>query len=169
GTCFAIVPNGMTTAVGILQIRAIGSTFATAEWGFVIGRHFWSTGIFYDAANLLANFAFSALHANRLEARIALRNARAHAAVQKLGARAEATIATPPRNGFQRDPQILWGLNEEDWRNRAPHRHRLSAAEATAQVRDAVRAATYALQANEPPSTVDPFPYFLFDRRRYEE
>src|SRR5690349_6914012 len=95
GVCFGIVPDGMTAAVGILQVRSLDSTSSSAEWGFVLSAHFWSTGVFFDAADLLVDFAFSTIHVNRLEARIALRNRRAHAAVRKLGARYQSTLDTP--------------------------------------------------------------------------
>src|SRR5215470_12630981 len=35
GLCFGIVPNGMTTAVGILQVRSLYPASPSAEWGFV--------------------------------------------------------------------------------------------------------------------------------------
>src|SRR5690348_11001789 len=44
--CFAVVPDGMTAAVGIFQLRALDRTFLTAEWGFAIGSQFWGTGMF---------------------------------------------------------------------------------------------------------------------------
>src|SRR5262245_13940446 len=94
GLCFGIIPDGMTAAVGIMQVRSLDSTLASAEWGFVLSAHFWSTGVFFDAANVLVDFAFTTMHIDRLEARIATRNRRAHAAVQKLGARSESTLAS---------------------------------------------------------------------------
>jgi RimJ/RimL family protein N-acetyltransferase len=35
--CFAVVPHGMDTAIGIFQVRQLEHGFATAEWGFAIG------------------------------------------------------------------------------------------------------------------------------------
>src|SRR6185436_17839124 len=102
GVCFGIVPDGMTAAVGILQVRGLDSTSSDAEWGFVLSAHFWSSGVFADAANVLIEFAFSTMHVKRLEARIALRNQRAHAAVQKLGARFESTLAASSPTGIPR-------------------------------------------------------------------
>src|SRR6185295_9062244 len=69
GICFGIVPDGMTAAVGILQVR-LGSTLSDAEWGFVLSTHFWSNGVFYDAAHVLVEFAFTTMHVERLGARI---------------------------------------------------------------------------------------------------
>src|SRR5690349_4668021 len=89
GLCFGIVPHGMTSAVGILQVRSLDPALSSAEWGFVLSTHFWSTGVFVDSANALANFAFTTMRVDRLEARIAQRNQRAHTAVQRLGARSE--------------------------------------------------------------------------------
>ena len=75
GLCFGIVPDGMTAAVGILQVRTLDPTLSSAEWGFVLSAHFWSTGVFFDAANVFVEFAFTTMHVDRLEARIALREA----------------------------------------------------------------------------------------------
>jgi [ribosomal protein S5]-alanine N-acetyltransferase len=166
GICFGIVPDGMTAAVGILQIR-LEPTLSDAEWGFVLSTHFWSTGVFSDAANVLVEFAFTTMHIERLEARMALRNRRAHAAVQKLGARFETTRAEPSPQGIPRDPESVWIMREHDWRNRARDR-RLSAHEASQRIRTAVEAADSVLRRTDGPETVEPYPLFLFDRRRRE-
>jgi len=166
GVCFAIVPDGMSAGVGILQVRCQDSTSSDAEWGFVLSAHFWSTGVFPDAANALVEFAFTTMHVKRLEARIALRNRRAQAAVQKLGARFESTLATSSPDGIPRDPESVWTLREHDWRNRA--RGRRSADDARQRLRAAVEATESELQKSEAPETVEPYPLFLFDRRRRE-
>ena len=167
GVCFGIVPDGMTAAVGILQVRWLESTSSDAEWGFVLSAHFWSTGVFSDAANSLVEFAFTTMHVKRLEARVALRNRRAHAAVQKLGARFEATLAASSPQGILRDPECVWSLQEHDWRNRARD-PRVPAHDAGHRIRAAVEAAESELQRREAPETVEPYPLFLFDRRRRE-
>jgi ribosomal-protein-alanine N-acetyltransferase len=166
GVCFGIVPEGMTEAVGILQVR-LGPTPSAAEWGFVLSAHFWSTGAFADAANALMKYAFTAMRVTRLEARIALRNRRAHAAVQKLGARFEATLAEQSPQGIPRDPESVWVLGEDDWQNRARD-PRMSTADAKQRIRAAVEAALTELRRGEAPETVEPYPLFLFDRRRRE-
>ena len=166
GVCFGIVPDGMTAAVGILQVR-VDPTLSGAEWGFVLSTHFWSTGVFSDAANALVEFAFTTMHVERLEARIALRNRRAHAAVQKLGARFESTLASPSPQSIPRDPEWVWALREHDWRNRPCH-PRVSAHEAAQRIRTAVEAAESELRRSEVPEAVEPYPLFLFDRRRRE-
>jgi len=166
GVCFGIVPDGMEVAVGILQIR-FDPALAGAEWGFVLSTHFWSTGVFNDAANALAEFAFTTMHIERLEARIALRNRRAHAAVEKLGARFETTIERSSPQGIPRDPESVWGLREHDWRNRLRD-PRASAHDAAQRIRTAVEAAMSELRRSEAPETVEPYPLFLFDRRRRE-
>jgi RimJ/RimL family protein N-acetyltransferase len=167
GVCFAIVPEGMTAAVGILQVRCLDSTSSDAEWGFVLSAHFWSTGVFSDAANALIEFAFTATHIERLEARTALRNRRAQAALKKLGARFEATLPVSSPQGIPRDPETVWILREHDWRNRAGH-PRVSAEDTRQRIRTAVEAAESELQRGEAPEAVEPYPLFLFDRRRRE-
>jgi ribosomal-protein-alanine N-acetyltransferase len=168
GLCFGIVPDGMTAAIGILQVRSLDTTLSSAEWGFVLSTHFWSTGVFFDAANVLAEFAFTAMHVDRLEARIALRNRRAHAAVQKLGARSGSTLAMSSPMGIPRDPELVWTLREDDWRKRARD-PRVSNPGAKERIRTAVEAANSVLRRSEsPPEAVEPYPLFLFDRRRRE-
>jgi ribosomal-protein-alanine N-acetyltransferase len=167
GLCFGIVPDGMTSAVGILQIRSLSPASASAEWGFVLSSHFWSTGAFVDAANVLVEFALTTVRVDRLEARIALRNRRAHAAVQKLGARPESTVTTSSEQGIPRDPELVWTLREHEWRNR-PHDPRPSADDARQRIQEAVAAAERVLQRSEPAEGVEPYPLFLFDRRRRE-
>jgi ribosomal-protein-alanine N-acetyltransferase len=164
GVCFGIVPNGMTAAVGILQIQ-LDPRLAEAEWGFVLSAHFWSTGVFSDAANLLVEFAFTIMRIERLEARIALRNRRAHAAVHKLGARFESTLRVPSPQGITRDPVSVWSLREPDWRNRVRD-PRPSTEHAAERIRSAVEAAESELRRRDVPETVEPYPLFLFDRRR---
>ena len=166
GVCFGIVPAGMTAAVGILQVR-LEPTMSDAEWGFVLSTHFWSTGVFADAASVLVEFAFTTMHIQRLEARIALRNRRAHAAVQKLGARFEATREESSPQGIPRDPESVWILREHDWRSRARD-PRVSAVDAAERIRTAVEAAESELRRSDAPETVEPYPLFLFDRRRRE-
>jgi ribosomal-protein-alanine N-acetyltransferase len=165
GLCFGIVPDGMTSAVGILQVRFLDSTLTSAEWGFVLSVHFWSTGAFFDAANVLAEFAFTGMRIDRLEARIATRNRRAHAAVQKLGARFESTLTASSPQGIPRDPESVWALSENDWRNRARDPRIQDARE---RIRGAVAAAENELRRSAAPETVEPYPLFLFDRRRRE-
>jgi ribosomal-protein-alanine N-acetyltransferase len=166
GVCFGIVPDGMTAAVGILQVR-LDPTGSGAEWGFVLSTHFWSTGVFSDAANALVEFAFTTMRIERLEARIAQRNRRAHAAVQKLGARFESTLESSSQEGIPRDPESVFGLREHDWRQR-PRSPRRSAEAVAQRIRAAVEAAESELRQSAAPETVEPYPLFLFDRRRRE-
>ena len=56
--CFAIVPHGHDTAIGIFQVRSLEPGFGTAEWGFAMGSQFWGTGIFAEGARLILDFAF---------------------------------------------------------------------------------------------------------------
>ena len=167
GLCFGIVPDGMTAAVGILQVRSLDTNLSSAEWGFVLSAHFWSTGVFFDAADLLMEFAFTTMRIDRLDARIALRNRRAHAAVQRLGARPGETLASTSPTGIPRDPELVWTLREDDWRKRERDSH-MSADDARERIRIAVEAAQSELRRSESPETVDPYPLFLFDRRRRE-
>ncbi len=110
GVCFAVVPHGLEQAVGLFQVRALEPTFFTAEWGFALGSSFWSTGIFEEAATLVADFTFDVLGAFRIEGRAATVNARGNGALTKIGAISEAIL----KNALGRDgtwhEQLLWTL-----------------------------------------------------------
>jgi ribosomal-protein-alanine N-acetyltransferase len=114
--CFAVVPNGMTTAIGLFQVRQMEPGFVTAEWGFAIGSNFWGTGMFMDAAHMVVNFAIETLGVQRLEARAAVANGRGNGALRKLGAVQEGVLRRSfYRNGRHLD-QMLWSILSEEWR-----------------------------------------------------
>lgn len=113
--CFAVVPHGMDTAIGIFQVRQLEPGFGTAEWGFAIGSAFWGSGIFTDGARLVVDFAFDVIKAHRLEARAAILNGRGNGALRKLGAIQEGILRKSfLRNGQYLD-QALWTILDEDW------------------------------------------------------
>jgi N-acetyltransferase len=113
--CFAIVPHGTDTPVGIFQIRSLEPAFGTAEWGFALASEFWGTGIFVDGAKMIVDFAFEAIGVHRLEARAALKNGRGNGALRKLGAVQEGVLRRSfLRNGEYLD-QALWTILQEDW------------------------------------------------------
>jgi ribosomal-protein-alanine N-acetyltransferase len=114
--CFAVVPHGMDTAIGIFQVRQLESGFATAEWGFAIGSAFWGTGVFLDGAKMVVDFAFDVVGAHRLEARAAVANGRGNGALRKIGAVQEGVLRKSfLRNGEYLD-QTLWTILNDDWR-----------------------------------------------------
>jgi RimJ/RimL family protein N-acetyltransferase len=114
--CFAIVPEGMTAAIGIFQVRSLEPGFRTAEWGFAMGSQFWGSGIFAEGARLVLDFAFEVIGATRLEARAAVANGRGNGALRKIGAVQEGVLRRSfLRHGKYHD-QVLWGILAEDWR-----------------------------------------------------
>jgi RimJ/RimL family protein N-acetyltransferase len=121
--CFAVVPHGMNTAIGIFQVRQLEFGFASAEWGFAIGSAFWGTGIFSTCAELVLKFTFETLGVHRLEARAAVRNGRGNGALRKIGATCEGVLRRSfLRNGEYLD-QHLWSILDSDWRGL---RHRVT-------------------------------------------
>ena len=122
--CFAVVPRGGATAIGIIQVRQLEQGFRTAEWGFVLGPAFWGTGLFVEAAELVLAFAFDSVGVHRLEARTAVANGRGNGALRKLGARREAILRESFCRGGRHFDQVLWSILDEDWRrakaNRGP-------------------------------------------------
>ena len=113
--CFAIVPEGYGTAVGLFQVRQLDPMFGTAEWGFAIGSEFWGSGLFRTGAELVIDFAFDVIGVHRLEARAATVNGRGNAALRKLGAVQEATLKQSFLRNGKRHDEALWAIIAEDW------------------------------------------------------
>jgi len=113
--CFAVVPAGYDTVVGIFQVRQLEPGFATAEWGFVIGSAFWGSGIFSECARLVIEFSFETIGVHRLEARSCARNGRGNGALRKIGAIQEGVLRRSfLRNGEYLD-QVLWSILRDEW------------------------------------------------------
>lgn len=114
--CFAVVPQGGTTAVGLFQVRQLEQGFASGEWGFAIGSAYWGTGIFAEGARMVVDFAIETVGVNRLEARAAVANGRGNGALHKIGAVQEGVL----RRSFVKDgrhlDQVLWSILAEEWR-----------------------------------------------------
>ena len=113
--CFAVVPEGTDSAVGIFQVRALDHEFEAAEWGFALGSPYWGRGLFVDGAALMLRFVFETVGARRLEARSSVENGRGNGALSKVGAVQEGLL----RQSFLKDgryhDQNLWVLLESDW------------------------------------------------------
>lgn len=114
--CFAVVPEGMTTAIGLFQVRSLEPGFVTAEWGFALGSAFWGTGAFIEGARVVVDFAIDTIGVHRLEARAAVQNGRGNGALRKVGAVHEGVLRRSfLRNGQYLD-QALWSILDTDWR-----------------------------------------------------
>jgi len=114
--CFAVVPHGMQTAIGIFQVRQLEPGFATAEWGFALGSAFWGTGVFIDGAEMVVNFAIETIGVLRLEARAVVANGRGNGALRKLGAVQEGVLRRSFLKNGQFLDQMLWSILGEEWR-----------------------------------------------------
>ena len=113
--CYAVVPNGLDTAIGIFQVRTLEPGFGMAEWGFALGSQFWGTNLFAEGARLILGFTFDTIGVRRLEARAAIANARGNGALRKIGAVQEGVLRRSFfRNGVHHD-QMLWSILAEDW------------------------------------------------------
>jgi [ribosomal protein S5]-alanine N-acetyltransferase len=112
--CFAVVPDGYDTAIGLFQVRQLDPIFSTAEWGFALGSAFWGSGLFVKGAELVIDFAFDVIGVNRLEARAAIENRRGNGALRKIGATQEGILRKAfLKNGRYLD-QSLWAILPED-------------------------------------------------------
>ena len=114
--CLAIVPAGQAQAVGVIQVWPLDPSGSTAEWGVVIGRTFWGTGLFPAAASMLFQFVFESLEVVRLEARTTLLNRRANAALHKVGAINEGTLRSRRAARDRATNHLLWSIPESSIR-----------------------------------------------------
>jgi RimJ/RimL family protein N-acetyltransferase len=113
--CFAVVPDGYDTAIGLFQVRQLDSLFDTVEWGFALAPAFRGSGLFVKGAELVIEFAFGVAGAHRLEARVAVRNGRGNSALRKIGAVEEGILRQSFRRGGLHHDQSLWSILREDW------------------------------------------------------
>lgn len=114
--CYGVVPAGMTSAVGLFQLRWNDDRFGAVQWGFVLGQPFWGCGLFEAGARLMMGFAFDVVGAVRLEAKAVVTNGRGNGALRKLGAVQEGVLRQSFfRHGRYHD-QILWTLLAEDYK-----------------------------------------------------
>jgi RimJ/RimL family protein N-acetyltransferase len=114
--CYGVVPKGMTTAVGLFQLRSNMPGFASCEWGFAIGAQFWGTGLFASCARAIVNFGVDVLGTKRFEARAAVANGRGNGALRKIGAVQEGVLRRSFFRHGQYHDQVLWSILAEDWR-----------------------------------------------------
>lgn len=113
--CFAVVPDGYDTAVGLFQVRQLDPCFDTAEWGFAIGSAFWGSGLFVKGAKAVLDFTFDVVGVHRLEARAAVQNSRGNGALRKIGAVQEGILRKSFLRGGKFLDQALWAIIDEDW------------------------------------------------------
>jgi ribosomal-protein-alanine N-acetyltransferase len=161
GVCFVVVPHGLQQPIGLFQLRALDAQFQLAEWGFALAPSFWSTGLFEEAATLVAEFAF-AIGVKRIEARAVVKNARANRALEKIGAKGEALL----RKAFKHhDPQFLWAIVAEEWSApKSVPATPFEAARIREQIARAIAAMPIAPRTNAHPWPPPPFPFFLTQR-----
>ena len=114
--CYGVVPNGMTTAVGLFQLRALEPGFGSCEWGFALGSQFWGTGLFVESAKTILDFAVDVMGTQRFEARAAVANGRGNGALRKIGAVQEGILRRSFLRHGQYHDQVLWSILAEDWR-----------------------------------------------------
>jgi uncharacterized protein len=118
--CYAVVPEGLDTAIGIFQVRQLEPSFETAEWGFALGKAFWGTSMFAKSARLVLEFAFETVGVHRLEARAAVANGRGNGALAKLGALKEGVLRRSFLRSGEYHDQALWSIVRDDWERARP-------------------------------------------------
>lgn len=156
--CFVVVPNGLQQPIGLFQLRALDREFQLAEWGFAMMPSFWGTGLFEEAAGLVAEFGF-AIGVKRIEARAVVENGRANRALEKIGAQGEALL----RKAFKfNEPQFMWAIVADEWSGpKTPDTTPFEAARLRAQIAKAIAELPVAPRTVSHPWAPPPFPFFL--------
>lgn len=114
--CYGVVPAGMTTAVGLFQLRSLEPGFGSCEWGFAMGSQYWGTGLFVECATAILDFGVDVIGLQRFEARAAVANGRGNGALRKMGAVQEGVLRRSFLRSGQYHDQVLWSILAEDWR-----------------------------------------------------
>jgi aminoglycoside 6'-N-acetyltransferase len=115
---YAITMGPAGTIVGMVQVRQLDPAFDSGEWEMTLAPSVRGTGVFVEAARLVATFAFADVGAHRLETRVLLLNGRANGALRKLGAVQEGVLRRSVRREGQYFDQVLWALVKDDWGDR---------------------------------------------------
>jgi RimJ/RimL family protein N-acetyltransferase len=113
--CFAVVPQGLDTAVGLIDVRQVGPDFVTAECGFAIGSAYRNTSVFMSTAWLTLAFAFETVGVSRVEARAALTNG-GNPALTKHGAGCAGVLRKSSLRHSEDMHQAPWSIDRGDWR-----------------------------------------------------
>jgi RimJ/RimL family protein N-acetyltransferase len=113
--CYAVIPDGSDTVIGLFQVRQLDQVCDTAAWGFVFASAFWGSGLFVKGAEFVIEFAFGVAGAHRLEARVAVQNGRGNSALRKIGAVEEGILRQSFLRGGLHHDQSLWSILREDW------------------------------------------------------
>ena len=112
---YAVTMSASRNIVGLAQVRQLDPSFEAAEWEMTLAPSVRGSGAFLDAARLIGSFAFDAVGAYRLEARVLLQNGRANGALTKLGAVQEGVLRRSVRRGGEYFDQALWSVLKDDW------------------------------------------------------
>jgi ribosomal-protein-alanine N-acetyltransferase len=113
--CYGMVPEGSRDAVGVFQVHRLDPSFRNAEWGFVLGRPYWGTGLVLRGARTLLDFLFAEAGVERLEARAMVANGRANGLLRKLGGTEEGHLRRSFLLGGQYHDDALWSILRCDW------------------------------------------------------
>ena len=116
--CYAVLPDGEPDAVGLFQVHRLDSGFTSAEWGFVLARPWWGTGLFDRCATTLLDYLFGTIGVRRLEARAVADNPRANGVLRRMGAVPEGRLRRSFLLGHQYHDDVLWAILDEDWKRR---------------------------------------------------
>lgn len=113
---FAIVPRDAGEPVGVIQLWTLCAASGVMEWGGVLDDRFWQGSVFSNSARLMIDYAFEALGATRLEARVHVDNDAGHALMRRLGATRELVLRNCLKVQGVYGDHALWAILRDEWR-----------------------------------------------------
>lgn len=114
---FIVFDKLTQTYVGSTRFYDMQLNFQTTQLGYTwYSKKVWGTGLNAHCKYLLLQFAFEAMHLERVEFRADNNNKRSIAAMKKIGCTVEGILRShlPKPDGTRRD-SILLSITKEDW------------------------------------------------------
>ncbi len=118
--CYGLIPPGETSPAGVIQIWPVERDMSTAEWGFVVARAYWGTGLFINAARLFLDSIFveglfGPPGVYRLESRAATQNGRGNSVLRNLGATMEGVLRGAFHDHGSIADHAMWSILAPEW------------------------------------------------------
>jgi len=114
---YAVIDASDRTFAGTTSFADPDPRLRTVTIGFTwLGQRWWGTGLNAEAKMLMLAFAFDTLAAVRVVLVTDIRNTRAQAAIERLGAQREGVLRKHRRraDGSWRDT-VVYALTDDDW------------------------------------------------------
>ena len=112
---FAIILRETSELIGAVGLT-LTTSHARGEFGYWIGREYWSRGYCTEAARAVVEFGFLVLGLHRIEAQHLTRNPASGRVMEKLGMQHEGRLCQHTLKWDVFEDVDIYGLLRENWR-----------------------------------------------------